>query len=188
MKMGTAKVFPRLEQYQDFPSYVRAVREGASGVLDPEAKFSDEVAAEIDQEGTERFIERHPEWNTSYQTGANAKKLLGWCEARRIPKTLWNLSIGFGDLLADGLLEKVAPSPEAPEVDKSRGIIEARTDALAEYQPSEQETESLEKLSDDPSLGDRARKNRDDKLRLLAQQQRREYSTLSAHYNQRVVI
>jgi hypothetical protein len=185
--MGTAKVFPRLEAYMDFPVYARAVREGASGVLDPEAKFSDEVADEIDQEGTGRFIESHPEWNT-YQTGANARKLLGWCEARRIPKTLWNLSIAFTDLRADGALEKVEPSPEAPEVDKSRGIIEARTDALSHYVPGTAEAEALGKLADDSSLGDRARKTRDEKLRLLAGQQRRKYATLPAHYNQKIVI
>jgi hypothetical protein len=185
--MATTKVFPRLEAYMDFPVYARAVREGASGVLDPEAKFSDEVADEIDQEGTGRFIESHPEWDT-YQTGANARKLLGWCEARRIPKTLWNLSIAFGDLLADGLLEKVEPS-QVPEVDNGNPSITLTVqNALAHYVPSAEESSTLEKLSDDTSLGDRARKNRDDKLRLLAGRQRRQYSTLPSHYNQKIVI
>ena len=174
--MEAGKVFPRLEAYTDFPVYCRAMREGASGVLDPSAKFADEVADEIDEEGTERFIASHPEWIATYQTEANAKKLTGWCEARRIPKTLWNLSIGFGDLVADGSLEKVTPS-QAPQADSGNpSIVLSVQNALAEYVPSGEEAESLAKLADDPSLGDKTRKNRDAKLRLLAGQQRRAFS------------
>jgi hypothetical protein len=184
--MGTAKIFPRLEGYTDFPVYCRAMREGASGVLDPSAKFADEVADEIDLEGAERFLATHPQWNAEFHSEANSKKLLDWCRVRRVPCSLWNLSIGFGDLLADAVLEKVEPS-QAPKANtRNPSITLSVQDVLSHYVPGTEEASTLEKLSDDPSLGDKARKNRDQKLRVLAQQQRREYSTLPARYNQKI--
>jgi hypothetical protein len=179
--MGTAKIFPRLEQFEDFGVFVRAVREGGTGigtgVKDPTASFCDEIADEINDEGTERFIASHPEWSATYQSGGNAKKLLGWCEARRIPKTLWNLSLAFGDLLADAVLEKVEPS-QAPQADsRNPSIVLTVQNALAEYRPSDSEAEALKKCEDDVTLSDHARKNRDRKLALLAGQQRRQYAT-----------
>jgi hypothetical protein len=186
--MATTKVFPRLEAYMDFPVYARAVREGASGLLDPSVKFCDEVADEIDLEGAERFLAAHPQWNAEFHSEANGKKLLDWCRVRRAPCSLWNLSVAFNALSADGSLERVTPS-QAPEANTGNpSITLARSDALAEYQPSEQETENLEKLSDDTTLSDHARKTKDKKLRALAQQQQREYATLPAHYNQKIVI
>jgi hypothetical protein len=49
-----------------------------------------------------------------------------------------------------------------------------RTDALAEYIPSDAEVEQLAKVADDVYASDASRKSRDRKLALLAGQQRRE--------------
>jgi len=143
------KIFPHFERYTDYPT---------------------ETAEDVDHEGTMKFLSAHPEY---FACPENAKLLESWLYLHNeLPFTLWNLQIAMRDLQEDNLLQ-TAPAPEPTPVDKSRGIILARSDALREYQPSDAEVSALEKLKDVSSLNDRQRKNRDEKLRLLAGEQRR---------------
>lgn len=157
------KIFPRLETYTDYATYNAAL------ALDDDEAV--QVAIEhFERSGITAFLTAVPSY---YTTERNAERLIGWCTARGVPTTLWNLTIAFRDLSEDGQLE-AAPPPEQPEVDKNRGVIHEVGDALAEYVCPPEEQEALDKLKDDVHVSDATRKARDRKLALLAGQQRRE--------------
>jgi hypothetical protein len=155
------KLFPRFQQYEDFSIYA---------IADDDEQREAE-AQEIDRRGTEAFLAAHPEY---YECDENDKLLEAWLYIHGdLPFTLWNLEIGFRDLLADGLLQTAPPAE--PVVDTGNpSIVLSVTDRLAEYVPSDTEVATLAKLQDDPSLNDHQRKVRLRKLALLAGQQRRE--------------
>ena len=152
------KVYPRFQQYTDFIDVAND-------------DFTIAVAQEnIDHPGTEAFLNAHPEY---YRCDENAKLLEAWLYLHGdLPFTRWKLEIGLRDRQADGLL-KAAPPVEPPGVDRWAGITLARTAALAEYVPSDQEAAQLAKLKDDVDLNDRQRQARLRKLALLAGAQRR---------------
>jgi hypothetical protein len=172
------KPMPRLQQFSDFASYNAAVaindEEAVAGVLQ-------HIELEV---GVPAFLTATPSY---YACPENSELLLGWCNSRGVPLTLWNLTLAFRDLSEDEQL-KSAPPAVAPVTDKSRGVTLVRQDALLEYQAPRTEQAELSKLADDPNLSDHARKARDRRLAILAGQQRRELSTLPAHHGQRVVI
>lgn len=134
----------------------------------------DDVAAEIEAEETQQFVDEHPDY---HGTPYNAAIMNTWLSLYGLSALKWNLEIAFKDLKQDGLLE-IAPPPEAPVLDKWAGVTLSRSDALLEYQPGDDEKESLSKLADDSNLNDHQRKARLSKLRLLAGKQRREFSDL----------
>jgi hypothetical protein len=152
---------PNLELWSDFPQYTAAKSQEALN----------EVVDEIESAGVTEFLAKVPEF---VKTDKNAMVLHGWTYTRGVPFTLWNAVIAYRALREEVSLETTPQ--ESPEVDTSRGIIEVRTDALAEYRPGSEEAETLAKLADDSTLSDKARKNRDDRLKILAGQQRRQYA------------
>jgi hypothetical protein len=148
----------RLDKYEDFAT-VRV------------ADDNDTLATakqHIDDQGTQAFISAHPEF---YPCEENAKLLEAWLYMHNDAAfTRLNLELAQRDL---GSNLKVRPlEPEV--VDKTRGIILTRTDALAEYQAPTEEKEALDKLKDDVHASDATRKARDRRLAQLAGQQRRE--------------
>lgn len=148
----TDKIYPRFQRYEDFPGLTED---------------------QINSEGTQAFIDNNPHY---FACEENFKLLEAWLNLHgELPFTRLNLEIAQRDLEADGILRHAPVAVTTPPNNWS-SVVLSRADALAEYQPSASETAQLEKLSDDPALGDRARKNRDAKLRLLAGQQRREMS------------
>jgi hypothetical protein len=153
----------RFEKYTDSTMYTRA--DGQEAI--------DAAIEYLDRRDISYFCEKTPGY---YESPRNAELIVGWCAARGIPTTFWNLTLAFRDLSKDGQLEQAPPPAEVP-VDTSRGVIEQIGDALAEYVPGAKEAAALAKLRDDSSLSDRARKNRDEKLRLLAGKQRRELAS-----------
>jgi hypothetical protein len=167
------KIFPPFKRLTEFIEYNVA----------PVAKRA-EVAEKIESEETLRFIDENP---TYYPSAHNAAIMGAWLSLYGLPHLCWNLTIAFNDLRQDGLLE-LAPPPEQVEVDRWAGVTLSRSDALAEYQPSDDEQEALAKLADDPSLNDQQRKVRLKKLKLLAGQQRREFSDLKPGADPRIVI
>lgn len=159
------KIFPRFQKVADLVDLSSADVK----VLNDEAR----EFFEREDDETKAFLAAHPEF---YRCPENAKMLEAWMYLHGdLPFVLWNLEIALRDLLADGLLRQ-APPPKQPEVDKSRGVILTRTDALAEYIPSDSEAAALAKLRDDPSLNDHQRKVRLQRLALLAGAQRREFA------------
>jgi hypothetical protein len=127
----------------------------------------------LNAEGSEAFIKAHPEF---YQCDENAQLLEAWLYLHNdAPFTRLNLELAQRALAND---LKTAPPPEAPVLDKWAGVTLSRSDALLEYQPSEDEQDALAKLADDSSLNDHQRKARLNKLKLLAGKQRREFSDL----------
>jgi hypothetical protein len=144
---------PRLDRWLDL-----------TGVGAPEVD-----ADEVDREGCEAFLVANPEFP---QTARNAAALFEWCDSRDVPCTRKNLEVALRVLTEAGRIEQL-PAEAAPEADTSRGVKQVVTDVLAHYVPGADEAVALEKLKDDPALGDRARKARDEKLRLLAGAQRR---------------
>jgi hypothetical protein len=184
--MKKPKVFARLDQRFDIPDYREAkdfgVLHGAAvglGLRDRQTILEEFEAAE-----TATFIAAHPEY---YPSEFNLGLIRAWLAIYDVPFSEWNLTICVNDLKEDGLLEPPPPTA-APELDSSRGVLQVRGDALLEYQTPSDERQGLEKLKDDPSLSDAARKARMRKLSLLAANQRRELATLPQHYGARVVI
>jgi hypothetical protein len=160
----------RLDKWEDF---------GINGATTAQEIKIDRLNAE----GTEAFINAHPEF---YQCQENAELLAAWLYLHGdAPFTRLNLELAQR-ALADDL--KSAPPAEQAEVDRWAGITLSRQDALAEYQPNDDEQEALSKLQDDPSLNDHQRKARDRKLRLLAGTQRRQFSDLTPGVDPRIVI
>jgi hypothetical protein len=210
------KLLPRLEEFSDYALYniagddvatVKTVLDflrhnGAAAEADEIAREEinnianarEVVIAHIEHKGVEAFLRAMPNY---HQSEKNAELLVGWCKARGVPTSLWNLSLAFRDLSEDGQLE-TAPPPAAPVVDKWASVTLCRGDALAEYQPGGDEQAVLAKVTDEflprqmgnphPNQTDYARRAHDRQLALLAGQQRRGLSTLPAHYNQKVVI
>jgi hypothetical protein len=133
-----------------------------------------EVSEQLESAETLRFIEETPDY---YPSSHNAAIMDAWLSLYALPHLCWNLTIAFNDLRQDGLLE-LAPQPEPLVVDRWAGVTLSRSDALAEYQPSDDEQEALSKVADDPNLNDSQRKVRLKKLALLAGKQRREFSNL----------
>jgi hypothetical protein len=154
------KILPRLEPYTDFATY---------NVAGDDEECVAAAIEHIEETHIPKFLAAVPGYYPSHN---NAERLAGWCTSRGVPMSLWNLTIAYRDLTEDGQLE--APPPAAQEVDNSRGIIPQVGDALLEYQTPADEQAALAKVKDDSSLSDRARKNRDERLRLLAGRQRRE--------------
>jgi hypothetical protein len=133
----------------------------------PENKKA-EVAEAIESRETQKFLDRHPEY---YASSFNAQLISVWLDDHGIPSLLWNLEICLNALKSSGLLE-IRPSEPQAEVDKRRGIIESKSDSLAEYVTPPAEQAALDKLKDDPNASDATRKARDRKLKLLATRQR----------------
>lgn len=171
---ATAKLFPTIHTLNSIPGY--------SETLTTREKI--DIVSEFEEREINEFIKAHPEYQASE---FNLGLIKAWLSLYDGIYSKWNLEICLEDLRKDGLLE--AAPPTAPvEVDKSRGVVEVRSDALMEYQVPPGEAAALAKLADDPNLSDHARKARDHRLALLAGQQRRQGSTLPRNYGQRVVI
>jgi hypothetical protein len=170
----TTKLLPRLEQFTDYALY---------NVAD-DAETVAAAIAHIEEAGISAFLNSVPAYHPSQE---NAQLLTGWCTSRGVPMSCWNLLLAYRDLTDDGLLE-LAPLAEQPGVDKWAGVTLARTDALLEYVPSDEESAQLEKVADSPDLNDHQRKARLKKLALLTGIQRRELANLPAHYNEKVVV
>jgi hypothetical protein len=162
----------RLDKWEDF------------GIDPARATTAQDIKMEfLNAEGTEAFINAHPEF---YQSPENAELLAAWLYLHNdVPFTRLNLELAQR-ALADDL--KKRPPAEQVEVDRWAGVTISRGDALLEYQPSDDEREALSRLQDDTSLNDHQRKARDRKLRLLAGQQRREFSDLKPGADPRIVV
>ncbi len=156
--------FPRFQRYEDFPGYSDFPRSG--NAADEAARTA--VAAEIDRQGSQAFLDAHPEY---FPCDENSKLLRAWLFLHgELPATRLNLEIAQRELGDD--LQKV-PSPESTAIDPRRGIIVSRSDVLAEYRPSAGEATALSAVADSVDLNDHQRKVRDRKLALLAGEQRR---------------
>jgi hypothetical protein len=174
------KIFPPFQYLGAFPEYNVApvnaapIKKRSPNLMDTVVMKPSraEVAEEIEARETQRFIEETPDY---YPSAHNAAIMSTWLSLYGVPSLCWNLTIAFKDLKQDGLLE-LAPRPEPVEIDKYAGVTLSRGDALAEYVPSDEETEQLAKIADDANLNDHQRKVRLKKLALLAGQQRREFS------------
>ncbi len=136
--------------------------------------------AKVQVADTEAFLREHPEF---HPCEFNSGLVEAWFtnEAQRagvnqVPFTKWNLEVCLNDLTERGLLSK-APNPR-PSTSTKYKLPDIRDAGIAVAQPSAEEKQALAKLQDDPSLSDHARKQRDEKLRLLAGKQRRELSEL----------
>jgi hypothetical protein len=162
----------RLDKWEDF------------GIDPARATTAEERAAErLNARGTQSFVDNHPEF---YKCEENADLVVAWLYIHNdAPATRLNLELAQR-ALADDL--KKRPPAEQVEVDRWAGVTISRSDALLEYQPSDDERETLAKVADDSSLNDHQRKARDRKLRLLAGTQRRQFSDLKPGADPRVVI
>jgi hypothetical protein len=163
-----AKLFPTIHHLNSIPGYSEAltIREKV------------DLVQEFEEAEIEHFLKAHPEY---FASAFNLGLIRAWLSIYDGIYSAWNLAICYDDLRKDGLLEAAAPAAPA-EVDNTRGVVQVRTDTLMQYQTPSDEAAALSKVADDPNLSDHARKNRDDRLRRLAGQQRRENSTLPAHY------
>jgi hypothetical protein len=164
------KLFPRLDQRYNVPGYRDAKDFGVLHGAAVGLKIRDRqtILEEFEAAETASFIAAHPEY---YPSAFNLGLIRAWLAIYDVPFSEWNLTICVNDLRGDDLLES-APT-DAPAIDTSRGIVEVRSDALAEYRPSEKEAESLAKLADSSDLNDGQRKSRLRRLALLAGDQRR---------------
>lgn len=156
----------RLDRWSDLPAAMRA-----------STATRETVREKLNAEGCDAFIQAHPEF---YQCPENAELLTAWLYLHNdAPFTRLNLELAVRALQDD---LKTAPPPDTPVTDdkwtRDQFGTLSRSDALLEYQPGDDEKESLAKLADDPNLNDHQRKARLTKLRLLAGQQRREFSNL----------
>jgi hypothetical protein len=159
MMPAAAKLFPTIHHLNSIPGYSEAL----------DARQKVDLVLEFEGAEIEKFVQAHPEY---YASPFNLGLIRAWLSLYDGIYSAWNLAICYEDLRRDGLLE-AAPPPTPAELDNSRGVIKVREDALMVYETPSDETAALEKLRDDSSLSDRARKNRDERLRLLAGQQRR---------------
>jgi hypothetical protein len=170
------KTFPTFDRYQDFTIVKMA------GTDEREQAVARE---HIDEAGTRSFRAAHSEF---FCCDENAQKLSEWLASHGgLPATRWNLEIALRDLEESGQL--TAATPPEPESDTGNPSITLTvTDRLLHYVPDDGEAAALSKLADDPSLSDHARKNRDRRLKFLANRQRIQHSDLPAHYGEKVII
>jgi len=136
------------------------------------------ISAKAERANVEASVAAHPDLYLSAFT-QNIFEAWFAAEAKRagvgsLPLTLWNLEVAYNDLATRGLLPQApSPVPGAPATFKLPDVA-----GIAQIPPSADEKEVLAKLTDDWSLSDHARKQRDRKLALLAGRQRRELSNL----------
>ncbi len=125
---------------------------------------------EVNVEGSENFIARHPEY---YASDFNSLALRNWLDQRHALYTLKNLEVAFRFLTEAGTLETRPPVPRGPAPQRIKTkLVQGR---LATLQPTEAESAFLSKVADDPNLTDHQRKARDAKLRRAAVAQRRQF-------------
>jgi hypothetical protein len=162
------KLLPRLQEFSDFAEYNLAG--------DDEEVVASRVA-HIEEVGSAAFLADTPSYHRCLENG---ERLVGWCRSRGVPLSRWNLTVAFRDLSEQNQLT-AAPPVAAPFVDRMVGVTLVREDTLLEYQPSADEAQQLEKLRDDTNLSDHSRKNRDERLRLLAGEQRRSLASANLY-------
>jgi len=116
--------------------------------------------SEINAEGASAFIEAHPEFP---QMECTAERLCEFLSFGDKPMVRANLELAYAALDIPRLTPVVEPEPEPVKKIALNPVVAAQT-----AEPSEEETESLEKLRDVPYLSDVQRKIRDEKLRRAA--------------------
>jgi len=122
-----------------------------------------DIMNDIECEGAKAFLAEHPEFHV---TPFNGQMLAAWCAQRAVPTTRKNLEVAYRDLAERGRLEIPSkPQPQGIETVPVRG-------GSAVASPTAEETAFLEKVKDDPTLTDHARKKRDALLRRAAVAQR----------------
>jgi hypothetical protein len=159
--MATSKSGLHFDEYTEF-NIIRIAQDDEDRALGE---------AHIDDIGVRTFKAMHPEFYCCDENAALLRERLDEY-AENLPATTRNLEIVYAELLVEGKLKDVPPAA-TPVVDKNRGIIQVRTDVVLEYQTPSDEAAVLAKLRDDASLSDHTRKNRDERLRRLAGEQRR---------------
>ena len=159
----------KYEQFADFPEW----RDAPKG-------SKDDVAASLEREGVDAFIEDMPVWNQRYRSSENAERLLNYLRRRNLPGTLHNLTLAFGNIRK--LLDEVEPQQPAVVVH------EAVSHEDATPEPQEDEGITLGRIINDPTRSDQERKEASKKLKTLAVRERMGNSTLPKNYGQQVVI
>jgi hypothetical protein len=167
--MATAKNGLQFDDYEQF-NIIRIAQDSEDRALGED---------HIDDIGARTFAARHPEFYCCDENAALLRERLDEY-GDNLPATTRNLEIVYTELREEGKL-KALPAPAVPEVDTSRGVIQVRTDVLLEYQTPSDEAAILAKLRDDTNLSDHARKNRDERLRLLAGEQRRSLASANLY-------
>ncbi len=151
---------PRLDQWTDFPEIL---------TFPVNSEAQNEAMRQINREGCQFFIDAHPEHPANEYTGL---KLAQWCHERKVPATRRNLELAARDLDL-GTLTPVETEPELI----ARPTPTFMVHAAQTSPPTPQERKRLAAVSDDVSLNDHQRKNRDRKLRNMSNAQHRLMST-----------
>jgi hypothetical protein len=125
-----------------------------------ESQDKETFKAEVNAEGCESFLEAHPEY---LRHEAVAERVQEFLSRGDKPMVRQNLELAYRVLDVPRITQIEESEPEP-----TMKIVLNPVQAAQTAQPSEEESEALEKLRDIPYLSDAQRRIRDEKLRRAA--------------------